>query len=346
MKKFLATYGLFLKERLAALLIIFKYVFLILLGVLLFNVFLDNQLPYDEYKSLLPTILSTTGIVVAIIISFLFTKLYSEIGSRIERKRVIDKESKRITSFRRICHQIRISRHFWEPFGNLKKKLDGKFCHVRLRHYNSDKLNYESYNKFIKKVNYGEIGGQAYVGLKEIEGNVYSDYDFYRSIVGKNYSLDELYSIKEGSGSFWYFLDKYNKQVFDVSKLPKQQMQLIEKDLLVIYPNYLVGSIDNLKFREMFSDFQTSIINNAYYLTKINGKGLGKTFNQILTNLMVFSIVIILGVFILSLDYTFHSKSFDMLSLITLFLMNTFDLVINIVFAINKELKIKDFYEI
>src|SRR5690606_30789049 len=120
--------------------------------------FFNNETEIIEYKEIIKTILTTTGVTVAIIITFLFSKLFSERNERIERKRLIDIESKKITAFRKICHFLRSSNEFWNPFGNLKRKLDREYNNLTLRNYD-EIINYEEYEKFLEEVNFGELGG-------------------------------------------------------------------------------------------------------------------------------------------------------------------------------------------
>lgn len=336
----------FLNRNKNTLLLILRYLVLILVDFLILRLMFDNQLQYKDYQSILTTILSTTGITVAIIVSFLFAKLFSEKDERIARKRLIDKESHKITAFRKICHFLKGSHEFWEPFGNLKDKLDKKYSKLTLASYDSSEIDYEKYSAFLNEVNFGESGGQAYVGLRDIEGNERSGIVYYDSQLRKNYSLDEIIQIHEASSRIWSFFDKYKTQMIDVSKISDLELKQIKKNIEYIYPDYEIDKLNNEKLAEMFDEFHEAISRKLFSLTQKNIGLFGKRFNLLLGNLVLFVLIVIAGVFLLSLNYLECKKIFDIQVLISVFLIGVIDLLINVIMAIRKELTIDEFYEL
>lgn len=336
----------FLNRNKGTLLLILRYLVLILIGVFILRLMFNNQLHYNDYQLLLTTILSTTGITVAIIVSFLFAKLFSEKEERIARKRLIDKESHKITAFRKICHFLKGSHEFWKPFGNLKTKLDYKYSKLTLASYDSSGIDYEKYSAFTKEVNYGEIGGQAYVGLREIEGNEVSDIIYYDSQLRKNYSLDEIRIIHDASYRVWSFFDKQKLKMIQVSNISDLELKQIKKNIEYIYPDYEIDKLNNEKLSEIFDEFHEAITRRLFSLTQINNRFFGKRFNLLLGNLVLFVLIVIAAVFLLSLNYLECQKTFDIQVLISVFLIGVIDLIINVILAIRKELKVDEFYEL
>ena len=336
----------FLNRNKSTLLLILRYLVLILIGVLILRLMFNNQLKYNDYQLILTTILSTTGITVAIIVSFLFAKLFSEKDERIARKRLIDKESHKITAFRKICHFLKGSHEFWKPFGNLKTKLDNKYSKLTLASYDSSEIDYERYSAFLKEVNFGEIGGQAYVGLREIEGNEASGIVYYDSQLRKNYSLDEIRQIHDASNRVWSFFDKQKLKMIQVSNISDLELKHIKKNIEYIYPDYEIDKLNNEKLSEMFDEFHEAISRKLFSLTQKNNGLFGKRFNLLLGNLVLFVLIVIAGVFLLSLNYLECQKIFDIQVLISVFLIGVIDLLINVIQAIRKELKVDEFYEL
>lgn len=336
----------FLNKNKSTLLLILRYTVLVLIGFLILRLMFNNQLQYEDYKSILTTILSTTGITVAIIVSFLFTKLFSERDERIARKRLIDIESHKVTAFRKICHFLKGSSEFWKPFGNLKNKLDHKYSRLTLASYDSSEIDYEKYSAFLEEVNYGESGGQAYVGLREIEGKEFSGIAYYDSQLRKNYSLDEIRQIHDSSNRAWSFFDKYKTEMIELSEISQLELKQIKKNIEYIYPDYEIDKLNNEKLREMFDEFHESISRKLFSLTQKNIGLFGKRFNLLLGNLVLFVLIVIAGVFMLSLNYLECHKIFDIQVLISIFLIGVIDLLINVVQAIRKELTIDEFYEL
>lgn len=336
----------FINKNIEYLSIILRYLVLLLLGMIILILFLNFQLKYDEYIDILPILLSTTGITIAIIISFIFTKLFTEKNERIERKRLIDLESKKVTAFRKICHFFKGSFEFWTTFGNLKNKLDKKYINLSLKSYDSSEIDYETYSAFCEEVNYGELGGQAYVGLRLIEGKEYSDINYLDSQLRKNYTLKEIADINDASGRIWSFFDHYKRKMVEIGTVSELQLNQIKKNILIIYPEYNIDNLDNVKLQNTFSDFQESTTRKLYYLTQKNSASFGKQFNLLLTNLSLFVIMIIVGVMILSLNYKESVKIFHLQIYISFFILLVIDLLVNVVQSIRNELIIEEFYEL
>lgn len=249
---------------------ILRYLLLVSTGLLILLLFVNNQLSLVEYEKILSTLLSTSGITVAIIVIFLFTKLFSERNERIERKKLIDIKSKQITAFRKICYFIRTSHEFWQPFGNLKTKFDNEYKTITLSLYDSEEIDYDKYSAFLQEVNYGELGGQAYAGIREIEGEVQSDYVFYDNQLRKNYSLNEIALIHDASSRIWSFLDKNKAQIIDIKTIDSGRLKQIEKNFKTIYPEYDVNNLNKEKIIEMFKEFHEYVSRNLYNLTQKN----------------------------------------------------------------------------
>lgn len=324
---------------------ILKYFLLILTGLLVLLLFVNNQLSFVDYEKILSTLLSTSGITVAIIVSFLFTKLFSERNERIERKKLIDVKAKQITAFRKICHFIRSSHKFWQPFGNLKAKFDNEYKTLTLSSYDSEEINYKKYAEFLNEVNFGEIGGQAYTGFREIEGQGQSDIVFYDNQLRKNYSLAEIALIHDASSRIWNFLDKYKVLLIDIKTIDSGKLKQIEKNIKIIYSEYDVNNLNKEKITEMFNEFHEDVSRNLYNLTQKNSKHFGKSISNLLFDLLAFVLIMVLGIFILSFDYSLARKIFDIQCLISAFIVFVFDLLLNVVKSIRQELIIDEFYE-
>ena len=74
------------------------YIIVFGIGAILFLVQREHQIDTAEHSQILFLLVATTGVTVAILISFFFSKLFSERNERIQRKRLIDKFSNLIYS--------------------------------------------------------------------------------------------------------------------------------------------------------------------------------------------------------------------------------------------------------
>lgn len=301
-------------------------------------------LPASEFEKILSLLISTIGITVAIIISFLFSKLYSEKSERIVRKQKIDVLSKKFTALRKIAHFIRWSSPFWNHFDkNIKSNLDHKYKKMTLYHY--DRMGYDNHKKFHEEVKFGELAAQAYLGLREIEGRVRSDFDFRDRLLRKNYSLDELISAKDACQRMWKFMDEYHGDFREVATLPSLEKDPILENLKIIYPDFKTEDLNNNRIKKLFDDFADGLIREQYILTQRNSISFGKSFNALLFNLIMFVLLIIGGVLVFSINISIDLKLYITNIIVALFSATVIDLISNVIVSIRKELNVTDFYE-
>ena len=87
-------------------------------------------------KELLNMLVSVISIIVAILVTYLFSKLFAEKSIRIERKKEIDEFSKKVTYLRRVAFQIRKMYSFWNHQEHkLKTIMDNKFPDLLYEEY-------------------------------------------------------------------------------------------------------------------------------------------------------------------------------------------------------------------
>lgn len=318
--------------------------FLTYIAIVIFLIQRIFILSSTDFEKVLSLLISTIGITVAIIISFLFSKLYSEKNERIERKRRIDFLSKKLTSLRKVVHFIRRSHEFWNHFNkNIKKFLDYKYKDFTL--YDYDKMGYDNHKSFHDEVEFGELATQAYLGLKEIEGKVHSTIVFLDRLYRKNYTLDELAIIKDSCQRMWSFMDHYPGEFKEVSTLSILETNPIKENLKIIYPDFKEEDFNNKKLKQLFDDFADGFIREHYYLTSRNSVSFGKSFNSLLFDLVVFVSLIICGILIFSISLTADLKLNFTNIIVAVFSATVIDLLANVILSIRKELKVTDFYE-
>ncbi len=323
--------------------LILWYLILIIIGFVIVKLQRNYPLPTSDYSNILSILISTIGITTAIIITFLFSKLYSEKTERIARKQKIDKLSKKLTALRKIVHFLRGSHEFWRGNENIKKFLDNKYKDLTL--YDYIKKGYEWHVAFHDEVKFGELGAQAYLGLKEIEGNEQSTFAFYDRLLRKNYSIDELAIIQDSCGRMWAYMDKYGDGLKDVSTLSVIRTEPIEENLKIIYPNFKQEDLNNKTIQTLFDDFPQKYIREQYYLTQRNNKSFGRSFNTLLFDLVFFVILIIFGVFLISINIVDYCKMFYTNIIVSGFIITVIDLLVNVIRSIRKELIVSEFYE-
>jgi hypothetical protein len=318
------------------------------MSLIIFLVF-TNSLEFDK-ASTLGTVISAVSIILAIIITYLFSKLFAEKSIRIERKKEIDEFAKKITYLRRIAFHIRGMHDFWRHEGhNLKSRMDGQY----------DDLTYEEYRGYeipgIRKFTYEEsmkinedifgTDGQAYLALKALEDDD-SSYSFYTEFNPKNYSLQDIARYKEYASSFWYFLDRSDRTVYNFNRVNEYHLKFIDELYFKITGAQINKADYRMALKDLFSHFDSEIFEKHSYLTSLNADIFPKVFKMSFMNMLVFLILLILSLFVYVINVNETFNYLASLILLSLFISNTVDLIVITYQSISDELDIKDIFTV
>jgi hypothetical protein len=319
-----------------------KYCILLFTGALIYDLQRSYLMLENTSNDVLIVLISTIGITTAIIITFFFSKLYSDRNEKIQRKVRIDGLSKKLTAFRRIAHFLKSATEYWN-FNMTKYHLDGKYRNMTLEDFLRSDL--DQFTDFIEEIEGSELTIQAYLSLKEIEKPIISSYDFYRPIWLINYQLNDLSRYKDASERIWSFLDEYKSRI-DASSINKLDRDNIVENLRVIYPERTEFELSNHTFYDLFPYFSGKILNELYYLTSLNSKALSSSLSSLLVDLISFICILISGVIMLSISINSYAKILLINVLVALFIISVVDLLINIIIAIRKEQNVDEYYNI
>jgi len=131
----------------------------------------------------------------------------------------------------------------------------------------------------------------------------------------------------------------------DVSTLSVIETQHIKENLKIIYPNFKEEDLNNKTIQALFDDFPQKFIREQYFLTQRNNKSFGRSFNRLLFDLVIFVILIIFGVFLISINIVDSCKMFYTNIIVSGFIIIVIDLLVNVIRSIRKELNVSEFYE-
>jgi len=303
-----------------------------------------------EKKESLSTIISVVSIILAIIITYLFSKLFAEKSIRIERKKEIDEFAKKITYLRRIAFHIRGMHDFWKHNNhNLKSIIDNRYSGLLYEEYRSYEIpgirifTYEESTKISDEI-FG-TDGQAYLALKALEDNENS-FAFFSEFNPQNYSLDDISRYKEYAGSFWYFLDRSDRETYNFSRVNRYHLNFVDELYFKITGNQINQEDYRQNMKDLFSLFDSDIFEKHSFLNNLNSDIFPRIFRVSFLNMLVFLILLIFSV----IFYTITTSSiFDYLStlfLLSLFISNTFDLILITFQSIKSELDVNDIFTI
>ena len=301
-------------------------------------------------KETLTTIISVVSIILAIIITYLFSKLFAEKSIRVERKKEIDEFSKKITYLRRIAFHIRGMHDFWRyKQHNLKSKMDGKYSDLIYEEYRGHEIRgirqftYEELVIINKEIS--GIDGQAYLALKGLEDNENS-YSFFTEFNPQNYSLNDISRYKEYVGSFWYFLDNSDKRVYDFNRVNRYYLDFIDELYFKITGNQINQNDYRQSIKELFEYFNSEIFEKHYFLNSLNTDVFPRIFRASFFNMLVFLFLLIFSVISCTITTSLNFDYFSTLILLSLFVSNTFDLILITYQSIKSELNVDEIFKI
>ncbi|PZU83530.1 MAG: hypothetical protein DI529_12525 [Chryseobacterium sp.] len=309
-----------------------------------YKIFLNFASPYVFDKTIiLSNLITTISVLIAIIITYLFSKLFSEKSIRVDRKKDIDELAKKLTYLRRIAFHLRGMNRFWnfKDF-NPKSVIDYKYKDLTWEQYRGldDKdLNKRDYRKISYEI--GEISGQAYLALKGLQDDE-SDYSFFGEFHPLTYSLNDLAKYRDYSNSVWYFFENSDSEIVNLAKENRRSLNFVDELYLKIFNKKIDKDNYNKSIKDTFSYFESEVFDKLIYLTSLNTNYFPKPLIYSFLNMLVYLIILLLSIFILVLNIKEYSAFIYTILILSLFIANTFDLIVIMFYSIKKELKIDD----
>lgn len=309
---------------------VFNILKIILILLLIGSVFTyDINTHQINRKDLLNLIITINGILIAVIATFLYSKILNERTERIQIKVKIDKISFKLNNLRKIAKILLSSKLFWiKPTNTIFQNYEG------INIFTLRKFNYEQLNDFLETTQMGELNAQAYLALIEIRGDdeiqlsLDPNYRF-------NYSLPLISSYIECCSLFYSYCNTYH------NRIKIEDSDIIKINELVFKINPLYKNLNARELGELFSDFSTKEIEKLYKLTSENNKPIGQVFYWIFIDILISFICLVMT--IISLAYMNPKDFFINISLFgTIWIIA--DLVLNTFYSLKNEVKIDQFY--
>lgn len=330
------------KETVFNIIRIVTYLIVFYFSLLIFKNF---SCPYTFDKSLIiGNLITTISILIAIIITFLFSKLFSEKTIRFERKKDIDELAKKITFLRRISFHMLGMHEFWKfrKDFNPKQIIDFKYKDLtweQFRGLDDKNLDKRDYKKIQEEI--GDVSAQAYLGMKGLQ-NTQNDYQMFGEFHPYNYSVEELFKFRDYTNSIWYFFESADPSIVNLNKENKYWLNFIDELYFKIFNEKINKDDYNGSMKKTFAFFESEIFDKIIYLTNLNSKQFPKTLIYSFLNMLVFLLILIASIFLLVVDLKDFLSSIIGITLISFFIANTFDLIIISFYSIKKELKLDE----
>ncbi len=200
-------------------------------------------------------------------------------------------------------------------------------------------MNKRDYKKISDDI--GEISGQAYLALKGLQDDE-SDYSFFGEFHPITYSLKDLEKYREYNGSVWYFFDKSDSTIVNLSKANRYSLNFVDELYFKIFNKKIDKTDYNKSIKDTFSYFESEVFDKLAYLTYLNTNYFPKSLLYSFFNMLVYLVILLLSIFILVLDIKEYYAFISTIFILSLFIANTFDLIIIMFYSIRKELRIDD----
>jgi hypothetical protein len=301
-------------------------------------------------KELLSLLVSVISIIIAILVTYLFSKLFAEKSIRIERKKEIDEFSKKVTYLRRIAFQIRKMYSFWRHQDhNLKAIMDNKFPDLLYEEYRGNeapefkKFTYEEISSISEQI-YG-TDGQAYLALKALE-DTDNDFSLYTEFNPQNYSVNDIARYKEYAGSFWYFLDRSDRDYYNFQRVNRYHLNFVDQLYFKITGNQINQNDYRQSLKDLFGSFDEEYFQKHYYLTNLNSNIFPTVFKTNFSNMLVFLTLLLSSLIFYTIQLNEILTYKITLFILSLFISNAIDLIAITYLSIKSELDVKEIFRI
>ncbi|MDB5276166.1 MAG: hypothetical protein JWR61_1121 [Ferruginibacter sp.] len=187
--------------------------------------------------------------------------------------------------------------------------------------------------------------GQGYLALKALEDNE-NDFSFYTEFNPKNYSLSDIARYKEYTNSFWYFLDRSDRDVYNFQRVHRYHLNFIDELYLKITGNPINQTDYRKDMKDLFSSFDEGVFEKHYYLSNLNSNIFPDIFKINFLNMLVFLILLIFSLLFYAIQLNDILTYKITLFILSLFIANTTDLIAIVYQSIKHELDVKEVFKI
>jgi hypothetical protein len=329
--------------------IFLKYIFIA--SALFAFIYLYNLKPFkgDKLTDIQGNLINVSGIISAIVLVFLTSKILDIVQKKRDNQRIIDEISIKLTDFRKILYCIMKSHDFWERLKDVrlfKAKYPGlTFSHLH-SHINDKK---EEVTKFwLEETELSSTTIDLYMAMEEIteplEGAESWFYDYLHIY---HYSVDYLERCVMPSNQIWYYLEgryaKHTDGLIHDDKISVIYEKNVRDLVTKINPVYKSSDVDRVVIADIAAEFHEKHLPITLALTKENEKGIpvGILLQFItLTVILIAGVVIPLGMQTIDLEPRLaEALTF---SLVGTVLFSLIDFLFDFFKLLNSQIRLKD----
>lgn len=286
----------------------------------------QHPIGINGVKIALPNIISTIGIMNAILITFIFAKLYAEKSEIVARKKRMHQLSDKINALKKITYILFRKNQFW----------------------NNPKLiaEYQNYSKLKEEKNKpGDYSAELTEGLlllrilDEFIDNIDDDYITYNKFNQIIYTQEDLENI---SSTLWLLLElmqSNSEEFLKVEDLSQHDQNIIIENINIINESESISIFNNNTLSQTIHDYIHIFLEEHSILRALNSRAARSYFNNLLFDLFVFVVLIIAGLILLNVTSKPATELLVNQLIVAVFIATVIDILKNIVLAVRFEFK-------
>jgi hypothetical protein len=286
----------------------------------------QHPIGINGVKIALPNIISTIGIMNAIIITFIFAKLYAEKSEITERKKRMHQLSDKINALKKITYILFQKNQFW----NNPKLLAEYYNYSKIV---GEKNGLKSRSAELTK-NFGLLRS-----LDQFINNINDDYITYNKFNQIIYTQDDLENIHSMFWSLLEWMQTKPEEFLKVEDLAQHDQNVIIENINIINESESIRIFNNNTLSQTLNDYIHIFLEEHYILRALNSRAARSYFNNLLFDLFVFVILIIAGLILLNVTSNPSIELTVNQLIVAVFIATVIDILKNIVLAVRFEFK-------
>lgn len=269
------------------------YFFLFLIIASEIWLMIKYPIKYEDLQNLTSQLLTFSSIVVAILITYIMSKVFQIRNERIENRKEIIRLSNQVTNFRRICNILKNNLNFWPS--QLVSRMRGvykdlNYFDIQNQQLDSSSQIYQLRQNFWADSTINKSAGQLYSALESL----CLDKNNWSSELHDSYDHDLIYPLEVlhewiyyyNANELWYWFNHEYREirhVIDFTSITSEEKKKIESFARKIDSNrYKNPRFNESLLADLGTDFESHYFALLYERTKENNSGLPQTINLLL----------------------------------------------------------------
>lgn len=310
-----------------------------LLAIMNICIRLISHLDIDENQitTISNSLISSLGIIIAVVTTFIFTKIFGERAEKIERKQLIDGFSLKVNAVRKLGYQLSHRAEFWRN----ESTYDLRTQYPDLTFFDLLEKKYDDYNQILGRTKLSELTLQAYLGAIWLRGEDGFPTEILQPTFRKNYSIKELIEYNEACNAIRAYLEEHHGDI-DFSSTNQYWKNLLLSDLKKIDTGYSEVTPKNIS--RALDYISAYIIPKMIDLTQRNIESQSTSSVGLYIDLMLSCLLIVVSILCQSMTFSSQMGIHISVVLISTFITILIDIIFNTIRISLKILKVSEFY--